>query len=261
MAYTKFSDMLDAVTNATWTAAQHDNEVEGIQNEFEGRMEDFGLNGVVSGMAGSISGTDIAIASGVAYVEGKKFVGSDTVSFTGEAADDYYVYVDPTAESAPYLKKATAPTDGELTICKVTWSGSALSALQDRREWGLIGWQHSYFTAGSVTTGHKDFIILDRDIWLQDVRISVTTLPSATSIIVDIHAGNAGSAPATIWSDTTYRPTVPTPGGAAYTPYSATGYITTNRKLDAGDIIEIHVDQADNAALDLSVVLIGRWLV
>ncbi len=260
MAYTTFSNKLDAVTDVIATAAGHDAEVDGIQDEFEGRMEDFALNGVLIGMTGSISGTDIAIASGVAYVHGKKFVGSDTVSFTGAGADDYYVYIDPNDETSPYKKMTTASTDANLAICKVTWSGSALSALEDWREWGLCAWYKSFFTSGSVATGIQYFMIMPEDIWLEKVQLAVRTGPAGGSIIVDVHAGDAGAAPSTIWSEAANRPSIPL-GGTAYQVYESADYIQVERKLDRGDVLYVEVDQADSAALDMTVLLIGRWLV
>ncbi len=261
MAYKEFTDKLTGVTGNILTAAQWNNNMDGVQAEFEGRLEDTCLNGVISGFACTISGTSVAIASGVAYTEGLEFVGADTVSFTAAGAGTYYVYIDPTAPTAPYLKKLTVPTSGELVLCSVVWSGSALSGLIDRREWGIVAWKHIKTTVGSVTTGLKDWLVLDRDVWLQDVIVAVRVAPSASSIIVDVHAGAAGSAPTTVWATTqAYRPTITT-ATTTYTGISATGYIEVNRKLSAGDVIEIYVDQADNAATDLTVLLKGRWLV
>ncbi len=260
MSYTKFATHYDWATGDELTAQRLNYNADGPQAEFEDRMEAADLNGVVSGFASSISGTSIALATGEAYCEGKRYAGSGTVAFVGASADTYYVYIDPTDDTTPYKKKTTVPSTGELTLCSVVWSGSALSGLVDLSQWGLRHWELADCNLGSVLTGIVGYYIIPHDVWCKGIEISVRSKPTGSSIIMDMHAGAGGATPSTVFTTTAYRPTITT-SGTAYTIYGNSGYIEVNRKLAAGSIIEVYVDQTDSssAAADLAWSIWGRY--
>jgi hypothetical protein len=260
MAYTPFADKLDAVAGAVATAAGHDAEVDGIQAEFEDRMEACLRNGVISGLVASISSTDIALSAGEAYCEGKRYSGAGTVAFNGAAANTYYVYVDPTNDAAPYQRGTTVPTSGQLTLASVVWSGSALSGLIDRREWGINPAYYGHYIAGSVTVGPLGFWIVPFDFWCDTIQIAVKSKPTGASLIVDLRYANSGATPTTCFTTTSYRPTITT-GADAYVVHGNTGYIEANRKFTAGQIMAVYCDQTDSssAAADITFCVRGRW--
>ncbi len=259
----KFANKTTGTQGLEITPTVWENSFNGIQAEWEDRMEAWGRNGIVSGFACTISGTTIAIASGEAYCEGKRYAGASSVDFDGEDAGTYYVYIDPTSDSAPFKAKTTVPSSGELCLCQVAWNGTTtLSALvTGYAQWGLVNWKHSKYAGGSCLAGLHDYLIVDRPIWLETVKISLQTRPTTQAVIVDIHAGDKATAPATIWTTTAYRPQFLT-SHSNYEVVECTGYIQANRSLDAGDIIEVWVDQTCSAgnATGLTVCLYGRYM-
>ncbi len=260
MAYTSFADKLVRVDGQTQlSASTHNAEVDGIQAEFEDRMEASLLNGVLSGLECSISGTNIALSSGEAYCEGKRYSGSASVAFSGADAATYYIYIDPTDDASPYKRSTTAPTTAQLTLGQVVWSGSALSGLVDLREWGTVPWCRGGWVSGSVTTGCIGFWIVPFDIWVEDIQIAAQSLPVATSVIVDLRAGAAGSTPTTVFTTTSYRPTLATTATTWY-PVANTGYVQVKRKLTTGEILAVYVDQTDTSSMaaDLTFEIRGR---
>ncbi|MHA1364360.1 MAG: hypothetical protein ACTSP1_17860, partial [Candidatus Freyarchaeota archaeon] len=113
--------------------------------------------------------------------------------------------------------------------------------------------------SGTVTTGVIGYYILSFDVWLEDIKISCRQVPTGSDVIVDLHAGSAVATPSSVFTTTSYRPTFAT-SDAAYSGKANTGHIEVNRKLSAGDIIEVRVDQADtsSAAADLAYGIRGR---
>ena len=260
MAYTKFSDYYTPTSGGVVSSASYINSETGIQTEFEDRMEATLLNGVVSGMAPSISTTNIAIAAGEAYCEGKRYAGSGTVSFVAKSAADYYVYIDPTDNTTPYNAKTGVPTIAELRLGYVTWDGSTtLSSLLDQREWGTVPWCARFALADTIGTGLVGWCIAPCDVWIEDVKIGAATAATGSSIIVDVHQGAAAGTLTSVWTTTSYRPTLPTSAGA-FGVVTSTGYPEYGRKVSAGQVIAVYVDQTDSnsAAQDLEVVVRGR---
>ncbi len=261
MSYAKFANMLDAVSGAYYQPAEHDAEVEGIQTEFEDRMEAHLLNGVISGMTPSISGTNILIAAGEAYVEGKRYSGVGTVAFAALADNTYYVYVDPTDDVTSYKAKTSAPTSGELTLCIVTWATPTLSALVDLRQWGLVPAQFNFQVVGAVTADQIGFASVPRDkgFWIDGVCAwAVNNGTAAGPTLIDVHASASPGVPATIFTTQGYRPSMAHDLADATLTYN-TGYPEANRKLAAGSLIIVEVDAAATALADLSVTVFGRW--
>ncbi len=262
MSYTRFASYWTPAAGDDISSASFINMETGLQDELEDRLyaNTPSLNGVISGLSCSISGTDIAVAAGEAYAAGKRYSGGTTVAFSGADANTYYVYLDTTDNATPYKKKTAVPSEAnELLLCSVVWSGSALSGLIDRRPWGLVDWSTAFYAAGSVTTGIKLVHILPYNTWIDNVKLLLQTVPTGSAVIVDVHAGAAGSAPSTIWSTTSYRPTIQT-GYTAYQIYTAGGYPETNRKLAAGSLLYVEVDQTDSSsqATGLTVLVYGR---
>jgi len=254
-----FADKLDAVSNSTITAAGHDAEVDGIQSEFEDRDEASKVNGVLSGLTPSISDTNIAVASGEAYCEGKRYSGAGVVAFNGAGAGTYYVYVDPADDAAPYKKSLTAPGTGLLTLGSVVWSGAALSSLLDLREWGTVIFNLRSYYAGSVLTGVAIPFYVPADMWIEDVVVTLGNRPTGSTVIVDLRWANAGGTPTTVFSQTMYRVQIPTTL-SSLVPTHNTGYIANNRLCTAGQVLYISVDQGDSSsqATQMDVCIRGR---
>lgn len=261
MSYKKFLNMLTAVSGAYYQPAEHDAESLGIQAEFEDRMEACLLNGVISGMACSISSTNILIATGEAYVEGKRYSGVGTVAFAALGNNTYYVYVDPTDNVTPYKAKTSAPTSGELSLCIVTWATPTLSALVDLRQWGIVPAQFECQIVGAVTADQIGFfsVPLDKGFWIDGVCAWATDNGTAAGpTLIDVHAGASGSAPATIFTTQANRISIAW-NAADATIYYSSGYPEANRKLAAGSLIVVEVDAAATTLTDLSVCVFGRW--
>ncbi len=259
MAYKKFANHYDWVTGADLSAAALNYNPDGIQAEFEDRDEASKPNGVISGLEPSISGTDIALSAGEAYCEGKRYSGAGTVAFNGAAANTYYVYVDPTSDTTPYTKGTTAPTTAQLCLGSVVWSGSALSALVDLREWGQVFWSFPACKPGTVTAGLATHFSVPYDCWLDDVSAMVANKPTGSTVIVDVRTCASGGTPTTVFTVTSYRPQILT-SLSSFVPVKNTGYIGNNRKLTTGQVLAFYVDQTDSnaQATDLTITVRAR---
>ncbi len=216
------------------------------------------LDGVVAGMACTINASTVALASGQAYVGGLLFTGGASVGFgAGDGAGTYYVYVDPANLAAPYVKDTTAPGAGKLALCSVSWNGSALSDLTDLAPKGVVAASLRFSVAGTVGTGAAAYAIVDRDLWIEDVRIVLAASGSSGTTTVDVHVGNAGAGPASIFTDQARRPSVAS-GAAVYT-VGVSGAPDTNRSATAGQVLRVDVDAAATGASGLAVVVRGRY--
>ena len=262
MAYKQFDGNRDWATGDDITAARVNAWVDGVQDEFEERLAAGNVCGVISGFGVTTSAAaTIAIAAGDAYAGGKRFSGAGTVTFdAGDAADDYYIFIDSSDETTPYDKTTTAPTfeGDDLQLAKVTWDGGTnLSALADTRRWGIMPMAVAEYDPATVSAGTLFFGIVERDMWLRDVQIVQKDNGSAGTTIVDVHTGSAGSAPVTVFTTQANRPTL----GHATADYTvaSSGQPETGRKLSAGDLLEIIVDSAATGAQDLAVVIRGRY--
>jgi hypothetical protein len=108
---------------------------DGIQDRYEEMADDWGLRGIVSGGAPAIAGTTVTIADILAYAGGLRIVGAGSIEYAGQAADTYYIMLDP-SESSPLQGLETSAAAGDqVPIASVDWDGSTtLSNLIDLRE-------------------------------------------------------------------------------------------------------------------------------
>lgn len=89
------------------------------------------VQGVLDDMVPSIVGKTVLLEAGLAYVQGRRvsYTNPQSVDFTGKGSGVYYVLIDSlgalTAEGNEEVQK--------MTVCSVSWDGSALSDLQDKR--------------------------------------------------------------------------------------------------------------------------------
>ena len=74
---------------------------------------------------------------------------------------------------------------------------------------------------------------------------------------VDVHVGNAGADPASIFTDQARRPSIAS-GAAIYT-VGVSGVPDTNRSATAGQVVRVDIDAAATGAAGLAVVVRGRY--
>lgn len=259
MAKDNYDDKYSIASTDTVVPSIFNNAGDGLQLEFEERLDEWAQAGIISGLAASIDSADIDIASGRGYASGRRYLGAESITFSGsDAADDYYVYWDA---SVPALAKSTsAPTTGtagDLIFCLVTWDGATtLSALTDLRQYGIERvLVSSWFCTDTVTTGIKMAVPIPYDCWINLVKIVMSDNGSASTTIVDVHAGSSGSTPTTIFTTTNLRPSVGSTT-ANYTVESS-GVPDGTRRLNAGEVLRIDVDQVGTGAQNLGVIVYG----
>jgi len=260
MSYTEFLNKHLYTHGEKPPVSVENNMQDGIQVEFEDRLEAWALNGIISGLACSISTTNILIASGECYVEGRRFSGTGVVAFAGAAANTWYVYIDPTAPSAPYKKAIADPGAGYLVLCSVDWNGSdTLSNLVDLAAWGIVpATLGPYRVVGAVSAVTKIAVdTMPYNFWHHYTEMVLGTAGTVQDTIVDIHMGNSGAGPVTVFTTQTRRPTLAF-GSAVFTRVLS-GVPEANRKGTAGQVIQVDVDQVATGAADLAVRLVGRW--
>jgi len=259
MAKDNFDSKYSIASDDTVVPSIFNNAGTGIQLEFEERLDEWAQAGIISGLAASIDGADIDIAAGRGYASGRRCLGGASITFSGsDAANTYYVYWDASAQAL--AKSTSAPstgTAGDLVFCKVAWDGSTtLSSLVDLRQYGIERvLVSSWWCTGTVTTGTKMAIPIPYDCWVNLVKIVMSDNGSASSTIVDVHAGSSGSTPTTIFTTTALRPSV----GSTTADYTVTasGVPDGTRKLNAGEVLRIDVDQVGTGAQNLGVIVYG----
>ena len=259
IAYTQIDDIFNKADGDEVAVAEHRKQALGIQAELEERQDAWAVSGVISGGACTIDGTDVAVATIDAYAQGKRYQGADSVAFSGsDAADDYYIYLDPSDDVTPLTKSTTEPTGDELLLCVVTWNGTdTLSALVDLREWGIEKASYHVQVVGAVTADTVGLIILDRDFWIETVLASLEDCGSAAGpTYIDVHAGD-GAAETTIWTTQTRRITIA--HDATNGAVVEGGVPEANRKLTAGQKLLVIVDAIATDPVDLAVVIMGRY--
>jgi hypothetical protein len=258
MAYQTFPNKPELHIGDLADPEQMNAAFDGIQVELEDRSAAAWLDGVVAGLTPSINGSAVDIASGQAYVVGLLFTGGTSVAFESEdPPGTYYVYIDSGNLQSPYAKSVARPGAGKLVVCTVAWDGSSLSNLVDMRPWGISPAALHFDLPAQVTEGPMGHAILDRDFWIEDVQVMLADTGSEGSTIVDVHVGNAGEMPTTIFSDQSRRPEV----ASTEPDYSVatSGVPDTNRKASAGQVLEVDVDSAATGAAGLAVVVRGRY--
>lgn len=263
IALTDFDDKHEYAFEEKPASADFNSLQDGIQAEFEERMGEWALPGVMSGGATAIDGTDVTVAAIVAYAVGtgklKRYEGADVVSFTGgDASDTYYIYLDPTDDVTPLTKGTSAPTAGtDCCLCCVDWNGTdTLSNLVDLREWGIWPASFGFQVIGAVSADMIGPIILPWNFWIETAKAALENCGTgAGPSYIDIHAG-AGGSESTIWTTQARRITIAhddTDGAVV-----EGGVPEANRKLTAGQKMLVEVDAASTAAADLSGIIIGR---
>lgn len=129
--------------------------------------------GIIQGLTPSINGTSVDIASGIGTVLGAMTLGTRATpvspaeypyaiamsyDFTGEANDDYWLYLDggETAETDAlkiYTDPASLDLYEDLLLGKVTWTSPTLSALVDLRWFGTGYSPLYYYHADALPSG------------------------------------------------------------------------------------------------------------
>ncbi|MBM3498127.1 MAG: hypothetical protein FJX74_05595 [Armatimonadetes bacterium] len=261
MAYQEFANK-PSVSNgdALNPTTQINNPAQGVQDEFELRDGDGRLDGVASGLGCSIDDTEIDIASGRAYVAGKRYSGGASVDFTGKSSDTYFVYIDGADDDGPYKAKTSSPTSGELVLCTVDWNGSdTLSNLDDDAK--VLGLQaHDIVVAlpGTAAAGVQAVIPVAHDLWVESVRIAMSSNGAGSgATTVDVHLGADGSKGDSIFATQANRPSL-AHDAADYT-VAVSGMPDGDRKPDAGEHLVIEVDEvAGTPGADLTVLIKAR---
>jgi len=260
MAYEEFADKPNVASgDALDPTTQINSPAQGLQDEFELRAGDALLDGVASGMVCSINGTNVAVAPGRAYVAGKRYSGSASVSFAGRAGGTYQVYIDSTDDTTPYQAKTGAPSSGELLLCTVSWSGSALSSLNDNvKVLGVLPYDIIVALPGTVATGVKAVVPVAHDLWIDGVQICLRDNGGTSgSTTVDAHLGGNGAKGDSIFTTQANRPTL-AHDAADYT-IGASGEPDGDRNPDSGEHLVIEVDEvAGTAGADLTAVIKAR---
>lgn len=261
MAYKPFDNKKTWTSGEAVPAATLNAWADGEQDEFEERMEALSAAGVYSGFAPTINGTSVDLGAGDAYAGGKRFSGNDSVAFAGsDPAGTYYLFIDSSDETTPYHKSTAKPADdgADLLLASVAWDGAALTSLTDLRRWGVDRNRITVFEAGTVTAGIKLLLRVERDLFIEGVQAVQSNNGSAGSTAVDVHAGAAGSAPTTIFSAQTDRCIIEN-DATDYTPCASGEPAAASRKLSAGDLLLVEVDQAATGAQDLGVTIAVRY--
>jgi len=260
MAYEEFANKPNVASgDALDPTTQINNPAQGVQDEFELRAGDGLLDGVVSGMACSIDGMNIAVAAGRAYAAGKRYSGNASVSFAGRASGTYQVYIDPADDTTPYQAKTGALSPGELLLCTVSWSGSALSSLDDNvKVLGVLPYDIVVALPGTVATGVKAVVPVTHDLWIDGVEICLRDNGGTSgSTTVDVHLGADGAKGDSIFTTQAHRPTLA--HDVADCTIAASGEPDGDRKPDAGEHLVVEVDEvAGTAGADLTVVIKAR---
>lgn len=128
---------IDTVTTETATSSWANTLQTNLQDEFERRWSEHEAESyVISGLTPTIdSGNDeIDVAAGIGYASGKRWLGDESLAFTTEATDTYYIYWDPSDETLKKVIDGTGwPATAHIRVCEVLWTlgTTTLSALVD----------------------------------------------------------------------------------------------------------------------------------
>lgn len=236
---------------------------DGTQLEFEERMEAWSQNGIESGGALSIVSTDISIAAGVFWVEGRKFEPApSTIPFdAGDASNTYFLWVDPTDIASPYKKGTSAPGNGFLLLGQVAWDGaSVLSALVDYGRQGIVALVIPFNVVGAVAVDEIGFWInpgMDgRGFWIEGVKGSCEETGSANSTDIDVKTGAGGSEASILSSGTLLSIDNTDTNGAVISGTEP----DQNRLVAAGQKLIAEVTAIATSAADLCLIVFGRWV-
>lgn len=251
------------------TPTEHNNAGDGCQREFELRMAAGGLVAgfEVGGSAPTLSGTTALslpaqTAHGIASGRMCRFTAAALHTFSAEADGDYLVYIDTSAEALA-VTTGVVDTNSDVLVAQVTWADPTLSAVVDKRCFGLLPKLFDLdvpgaltgSTAAAVGTFH---VPSGMKFQFDEVPLSgfAKDPGSANTTYVDVHAGACGAAPATIFTAQTRRLELVNTA----TAYAAvtSGAPQANRLLTGPALIEVYIDEAATNATDLSLSLRGR---
>jgi hypothetical protein len=249
------------------TPTEHNNAGDGVQRDFELRMV---AEGMVAGFeyggsAPTLSGTTaISLPAQTGYASGRRFTAAAVYTFAAEADADYLVYLDASAEALA-VTTGTVDCADDLLVAQVTWADPTLSAVVDKRLYGLMPKLYELEVPGTLSASTASavgtWLVPDGYRFQFDeycLEAFCKEPGSANTTYVDIHAGASGSAPATIFTTQTRRLEIPQ-STAAYTTVTA-GAPEANRLLTGPAIIEVYVDDIATGAEDLSLTIKGRLL-
>ncbi|HOQ98214.1 MAG TPA: hypothetical protein PLJ35_05280 [Anaerolineae bacterium] len=254
-------------SNDPVTPTEHNNAGDGVQRDFELRMI---AEGMVAGFeyggsAPTLSGTTaIYLPAQTGYASGRRFTASALYTFAAEDDGTYLVYLDASAEALAVTTGTVDCTD-DLLVAEVTWAAPTLSGVTDKRLYGLLPKVYELDVPGALSASTASavgtFPVPDgfRFQFDNDCLSGFCKKPgSANTTYVDIHAGAAGAAPATIFTTQTRRLEIAN-SVTAYTFVTA-GAPQANRCISGPAIIEVYVDDIATGAEDLSLSIKGRLL-
>jgi len=249
------------------TPTEHNNAGDGVQRDFELRMV---AEGMVAGFepggaAPTLSGTTaLSLAAQTAHASGRRFTAAAVHTFAAEDNGTYLVYLDASAEALA-VTTGTVNCSIDLLVAEVTWADPTLSAVVDKRLYGIMPEVLTGYVAGALAASTAAAV--DRRLVPEGYKFQfdedclagfVAVQGSANTTYVDIHAGAAGAAPATIFTTQDNRLTI---------PYTVTAYAAVtaaapeaNRLLTGPAIIEVYVDDVATDVEELSWSIKGRLL-
>ena len=250
------------------TPTEHNNAGDGVQRDFELRMIAAGsvAGFATGGSAPTLSGTTaLSLPAQTAHASGKRFTAAAVHTFAAEANDTYLVYLDASAEALAVTTGAVDCTI-DLLVAQVVWADPTLSAVVDKRLFGLMPEVLTGFVSGALAASTAAAV--DRRLVPEGYKFQfdedclsglVAVQGSANTTYVDIHAGaTTAGAPATVFTTQANRLTIP----YTVTAYAAVtaGAPEANRLLTGPAIIEVYVDAVATDAEDLSWTIKGRLL-
>ena len=246
--YSEFSNKPSVATgDALNPTTQINNPAQGVQDEFELTRGDGWVDGVVSGMAVTVGTTLATVATGRAYVAGKRYGDSSaTVSLVGIGAGTPKVYIDSADDTTPYKATTAALTSAQLRLADVTWNGTSATAVDDTTKVkGVIPGHWTCHFPGAVSAGSLAVWPVPYDIWIENVEIIGVNNSTTTDTVVDVHLGPDGGQGTTIFTTQGRRPTLEALE-ASYT-IGASGEPDGDRTPSAGEHLVAIVDSVPSA--------------
>ena len=227
------------------------NPFTGVQDDIEQFRADYGLNGVVSGMACTFGTNTVTIASGRAYQSGNQFDGGVTLALSGFAANALKVYANGAATSAPYYAATSASlTSDQLYLGSCTFNGSTITVSDANvRVRGVQTALHEITFGETSDAGDFALVPVIRDEFIEDVRVIL----SSGTATVDVSLGADGEAGTTIFTTQGNRPAAT----VAYT-IATSGVPDGDRAPDAGEHLKVDIDSIGSTATHVAVTINGR---
>lgn len=215
-------------------------------------------SGILSGMEPSLpvyAGFTIDVAVGVALI-GRAFnVIAQSVAVDA-SADPGYLFL---CQDGTWHKDTdNTPPAGKSSFLYATYTSDGYETLTVSL--ATRGLQYKDFEGGVNGTVGLGVIAtrrVPRDFWIEDVQTVLGDTGLYTNTTIDVHAGAAGSVPASIFTDQDLRPVI-AGGDPAYTG-ATSGAPDTSRTVLAGWVLTVEVDGVATNAADLGWVIRGRY--